>query len=247
MNSRTLRRKPVTIANSRWATYAVAGAATSLAGLATAEAEIHYSGLVSFRFTGTLHAQFPLDNGASLDFFRIDEGGGQGYAHINIPNSIGAFAGTAIGYEGSYLYVSRLNPRVQVSQLRFHNSCDTTSSSGVKCFGAIIGLEGGTSGNFQEPGRGFIGFVFNTGAGNEYGWARIKTTGKPSYEFILVDYAWADPGDSIQTGQKKSEATGQAVPISGSLSLLATGATGLKAWRQQKASRTAVAEQAPIE
>src|SRR6187401_2104071 len=69
MNSRTLRRKPVTIANSRWATYALAGAATSLAVLATAEAEIHYSGPVSFRFTGTLHAQFPLDNGASLDFF----------------------------------------------------------------------------------------------------------------------------------------------------------------------------------
>lgn len=143
MKSKTLRRKSVTIANSRWATYAVAGAATSLASLATAEAEIHYSGSVNFRFTGTLHAQFPLDNGASLDFFRIDEGGGQGYAHINIPNSIGDFAGTAIGSEGSYLYVSRLSPRVQVSQLTLRNSCDSTSSSGVRCFGAIIGLEGG--------------------------------------------------------------------------------------------------------
>ena len=182
MKSKALRRKSVTIANSRWATYAVASAATSLAGLATAEAEIHYSGPVDFRFTGTLHAQFPLDNGASLDFFRIDEGGGQGYAHINIPNSIGDFAGTAIGSEGSYLYASRLFPRVQVSQLPLHNSCDTISST-VRCFGAIIGLEGGGSGNFQEPGRGFIGFVFNAGAGKEYGWARIKTTGAPSVEF----------------------------------------------------------------
>ena len=111
MKSKALRRKSVTIANSRWATYAVAGAATSLAGLATAEAEIHYSGPVDFRFTGTLFHQFPLDNGASLSFHRIDEGGGQGYAKINIPNSIGDFAGTAIGSEGSYLYASRLFPR----------------------------------------------------------------------------------------------------------------------------------------
>ena len=235
MYSKALRRKAITIANSRWTTYAVAGAATSLAGLATAEAEIHYSGPVNFRFRGTLFHQFPLDNGASLSFHRIDEGGGQGYAKINIPNSIGDFAGTAIGYEGSYLYAARLRSRVQVSQLPLRNSCDTISST-VRCFGAIIGLEGGGSGNFQEPGRGFIGFVFNAGAGNEYGWARIKTGGAPSYNFILLDYAWADPGDAIQTGQKKSVATGQAVSKSGSLGLLATGATGLKVWRQHKAA-----------
>ena len=233
MNSKALRRQAITMANSRWTTYAVAGAASSLA-MATAEGEIHYSGPVNFRFTGTFHAQFPLDNGASLDFFRIDEGGGQGYAHINIPNSIGDFAGTAIGSEGSYLYVSRLSPRVQVSQLTLRNSCDSTSSSGVRCFGAIIGLEGGGSGNFQEPGRGFIGFVFNAGAGNEFGWARIKTTGKPGYDFILLDYAWADPGESIETGQKMSQGPAQAVSKSGSLGLLATGATGLKAWREHK-------------
>jgi hypothetical protein len=109
-----------------------------------------------------------------------------------------------------------------------------TSSFGVNCYGGIIGLEAGGSGHFLQPGRGFIGFVFNAGAGNEFGWARIKTTGAPSYEFILLDYAWADPGDSIQTGQKKSVATEQAVSRSGSLGLLATGATGLKAWRQHK-------------
>ena len=52
MKSKALRRKASTIANSRWATYAVAGAASSLA-VATAEAEIHYSGPVNFQFTGT--------------------------------------------------------------------------------------------------------------------------------------------------------------------------------------------------
>ena len=135
---------------------------------------------------------------------------------------------------------------MQVSQLRLRNSCDTISSS-FRCFGAIIGLEGGTSGNFREPGRGFIGFVFDAGPGKEYGWARIKTTGAPSYNFILIDYAWADPGDSIQTGQKKSLTTKQPVSKSGSLGLLAMRATGLKAWRQQKGGRAAVVGQAPVE
>ena len=55
------------------------------------------------------------------------------------------------------------------------------------------------------------------------------------YDFILVDYAWADPGDSIRTGQKSSQAAGQAaVSKSGSLGLLATGSIGLKALRELK-------------
>jgi hypothetical protein len=59
-----------------------------------------------------------------------------------------------------------------------------------------------------------------------------------------VDYAWADLGDSIKTGQKSSHETTEAVTKSGSLGLLATGASGLKAWRQQKAgARFSVVEQ----
>ncbi len=241
MSSKPLRRRSVTIANSRWTAYAVAGAATSLAGLATAEAEIHYSGTLNARFTGTRNMNFPLDNGAALNFLRIDEGDGKGYAHLGIPGpasstikSIGAFAGDGVGMSESGFYLSRLTDHLQVSQLRLGNSCRTTSSSSFRCYGGIIGLAGEPGGHFMEPGRGFIAFVFDAGAGNEYGWARIKTTGMPSYEFILVDYAWADPGEPIGTGQKRSQEPAQAVSKSGSLGLLATGATGLKAWRQQK-------------
>ena len=70
--------------------------------------------------------------------------------------------------------------------------------------------------------------------GNEFGWARVKTTGAEMYNFILLDYAWADPGSSIKTGQKSSQTTDQAVSKSGSLGLLATGAKGLNTWRENK-------------
>ena len=78
MNSQKSVRKSVTLPNSRWAAYAVAGAATSLAGLASAEAEIHYSGHINHRFTGSNHASFPLQDGARLVFSHQLRGSNRG-------------------------------------------------------------------------------------------------------------------------------------------------------------------------
>jgi hypothetical protein len=50
--------------------------------------------------------------------------------------------------------------------------------------------------------------------------------GSPLNSFTMVDYAWADPGETILTGQ---------IPEPGSLGLLALGALGLVAWRKQRA------------
>src|SRR5262252_3962438 len=68
MNLQRMRRKSVTFADSRWAAYAVAGLATSLAGVATTEGEIHYSGRIERHFTGDTRASFPLQDGAHLIF-----------------------------------------------------------------------------------------------------------------------------------------------------------------------------------
>jgi hypothetical protein len=239
MSLKALRRRKVRIANSRWTAYAVAGAATSLATLATAEAEIHYSGPVNFRFKGTLTHSFPLADGAVLFFAHNDLGSGNGHAHLAIGGALSSyFAGDKTqNVSSATFYFYRLGSQVNVSQQPLGHSCRRVSATygsytTTYCYGGFIGRFGG--GHFTEPGRGFIGFEFQTLAGYHNGWVRVKTSGAGAYNFIVLDYAWGDPGEPIETGQKQSQVNKQAVTKPGSLGLLATGATGLKAWRQQR-------------
>lgn len=246
MKTQNRRRKLTSIPHSRWATYAAAGAATALAYAPSAEAEIHYSGAVVHPFPGTSglsSATFPLNNAAHLFFRHFSLGNGSGSARLQVlPSngpagiSAGSIAGTFVGYGG--FYVSNLGARVNVSRLDFGAYCRFTSSgSELHCFGGTIGYFGARNGKFQEPGKGFIAFTFDTGAGPQYGWARIKTDGDPGYHFILLDYAWGDPGEKIRTGQKRSSRQASNVPVKGSLGLLAIGGLGLVAWRKQRSSR----------
>lgn len=243
MSSPKKRRKSLTLTNSRWAAYALAGTATSLAGMASAEAEIHYSGRIDHRFTGHSGATFPLENGARLAFSRQSRGSSQhGFAHLAILGSQGGplesegyFAGKPNNPTSGFgFYVYRLEAQVPISRGNMGRSCSTNSSSVHECFGATIQSWPGSYGSFTQPGRGYIAFSFDTGNGEQFGWARIKTTGVPLVNFILLDYAWADPGERIKTGQKSSKATAEAVTKKGSLGLLAVGGKGLKAWRQQR-------------
>jgi hypothetical protein len=237
------QNKSPTVSNSRWLAYAAAGAATALTGAPSAEAEIHYSGIVNYPFAGTQgvsSAYFPLNQSARL-FFQHFNIGAEGGARIEIVgpdgragDSIGGLVGSFVTYGG--FYVSNLPPRVNLSQLRFGAYCRFTSTgSELHCFGGTIGYTQRPNGKFRRPGEGFVGFTFDTGAGPQYGWARIKTSGEPKYRFILHDYAWADPGESIQTGQTSSSRQMATVPERGSLGLLALGAAGLIAWRKRRA------------
>jgi hypothetical protein len=62
------QRKSSALSTARWTSYAIAAGATAVAGTPTAEAEIHYSGLINFAFNdrlgGTETHSFPLSQGA---------------------------------------------------------------------------------------------------------------------------------------------------------------------------------------
>ena len=112
--------------------------------------------------------------------------------------------------------------------------------------------------DFQEPGTYAVGFRFDTGAGTQYGWARIKWGGCPANTFILRDYAWGDPGDQVRVGEtqlseddslliprhgkRNTRAAAElpaksdfpVAPVEGSLGLLALGAVGSQAWRKSR-------------
>src|SRR5262249_45304146 len=75
-------------------------------------------------------------------------------------------------------------------------------------------------------GIGFIGFKFNNGSGDQYGWVRIQVkpgSGYPTYNFKLIDYAYGDVGDTIGAGQKSGHDVAELESLGG----LALGAIGL--------------------
>jgi hypothetical protein len=126
------------------------------------------------------------------------------------------------GGGGSYPYVSKLAANVNPAAHGFVTGANGFFTS----FGTLAFRGGYGNDQWLDPGTGFIGFRFNTGAGVQYGWVRITMNGSPLNSFTMVDYAWADPGETILTGQ---------IPEPGSLGLLALGALGLVAWRKQRA------------
>jgi len=104
---------------------------------------------------------------------------------------------------------------------------------------------GDLQGQSGHRGIGFIGFRFNNGAGIQYGWARIKVKGGRANNFILLDYAYADPGERLTAGQtSEGTSSDEQAPDQGSLGGLALGAVGLLAWRKSRKSLTARLEDA---
>ncbi len=102
----------------------------------------------------------------------------------------------------------------------------TTSSCGGRPF----------RGQFRNDLNGFISFRFDVGNGVQYGWARVSVRGLTLANFGVLDYAYADPGEPILAGQKKSER--DAGPVAEeSLGALALGAAGLLAWRRRREER----------
>jgi hypothetical protein len=223
--------------------YVLAGLATASGGAMSAEGEIHYSGRVNYKFDkrspGTESHVFPLSQGAGL----------QGYRYVRgaVDNSAGFyFQGPVVsaGFRGPRYFSSSASalPRGElISHARF-----TRFGSGrLQDYACEFR-------DWQEPGTYYAGFRFNTGAGVQFGWVRVKWGGCSYNGFIVLDYAWGDPGDKVKTGQKQlredetqvepeADMSADGVPLSGSLGtlgLLALGAVGLRAWRKSRAGST---------
>ena len=229
------QKNSLIVSNSRWLAYAAAGAATAFAGTHAAEAEIHYSGLIKYRFNGlrSQHHSFHFLNHQALVFERNINYTGTNYSyngfndhfHINPSGSVAGFFYTC-AYSTSVASVSNLDRGDAISQRPF------VPSGGIMMTADGLGCGGAARGQFFSAGTGFIGFKFDSGQGVQYGWARIKKGPYPENQYELVDYAYADPGEPIKAGQRRS-AEAQ-IPAQGGLAMLALGAVGLMAWRRQR-------------
>jgi hypothetical protein len=227
--------KSFTVSNSRWVAYAAAGAASAFSAAPPAEAEIHYSGIkdLRFRFGRAAPKQVPLEGSAVIDF--ANGFGGYSYSAV-FGIARAAVSNQFRGYSTMfYPNVSRLASGKLVSQGPFIGY----GRHPIGILGTAYGLGAwGTGGPGGAREGGFVGFRFDNGNGKQYGWARLKLSqpreGAAS-GFILVDYAWGDPGDTVITGQTSlSGDMVDAMPDSGSLGGLAAGAAGLLAWRRRR-------------
>ena len=221
------RKQAVALGNFRWTAYATASAATALGAAPAAEGHIHYSGKINSDFRqqgfGTIHRSFALSQSKVLvfDHFAESSGSGFNYALFSMPG--GRFRGLLhANYFWNAGYIDKLRGGETVSHGPFRHGWG---------FLAQASSYAGPYSQWTEQGTGFVGFEFNTHDGTHYGWARLRVSGEPDNFFELVDYAWGDVGDAIVAGQTEDEQPAK-IPDSGSLGLLALGATGLMAWRR---------------
>jgi hypothetical protein len=244
MKKRQSHRQSPIVSHCRWLAYTTASAATALAGSHSAEAAIHYSGIldVPFRPNKDHVKTFPLDQaGDFISFQRAEVGnpffGPGDIAYFRIFGLAPAsFQANATSYR---FFVYNLPRGQNISDGYFRRQPTRYPSSG----GVLASGDFSFYSHWGHRGVGFVGFRFNGGSGIQYGWARVWVSGHPENAFRVLDYAYADPGEPITAGQRSSnemvpEETDDIVPQEGSLGALALGAAGLLAWRKSR-SRTA--------
>jgi hypothetical protein len=225
------RQQTSILSKVRWAGYAAAGAAAVLGTHESADAGIYYSGPINEYLDAsvdfiTRYDSLPIDLTGDNQADLLMMHSGSTYEQVKYGVALAntsQFAGIArlAGFKvDGYSYVSRLKFGSFVSTLAGQDRSFVN-------MGTMAYWGGYTYSQFLEPGRGYIGFSFDAGAGTQYGWLQVKMeTGVPHNAFTVVDYAYAGVGERIYAGQP--------VPEPGSLGLLATGGIGLLLWRRKR-------------
>jgi hypothetical protein len=224
---KALKHKSASIPNSRWLAYATAGAASAFACAHSAEGTIHYSGPINQVIRRTDRVTFQLDQPG--DYIRLSDRTGTFYEPY-FQFGVGGLAGASIvGFLTTFgwPFASHLKRGQLVSSGPF------IPAQTASLVAQYIGLRG----------TSYIGFKFNNGSGDQYGWVRIRTHRRFQQNFKLIDYAWGDVGDRIRAGQTSSN---EVVPEEGSLGWLAIGAAGLLVARQGSSFNRSQTSREPV-
>jgi len=226
-----LTTKSASISNSRWLAYATAGAASAFAAANSAEGTIHYSGPINRIFKECQSANFGLDRPGDFirlrhSSFLVCDTSRSGNAFFNVAGIAGA---SIAGFYDDCRYVSASN--LKRGQLISSRPFVPAQSPPWGSANLAWAYNPSCPGQFRG-GTGFIGFKFNNGSGDQYGWVRIQVQPGFShhYPFKLIDYAYGDVGDTIAAGQRSGHDVAELESLGG----LALGAIGLLAWRKSR-------------
>jgi len=224
-------RKINSLTTGRWSAYAAATVASTFAAAHSAEATIHYSGLVDQKIGGNDRATFQLDPAGGRFvvshfpfFYGSSNVSNGGVAQITVYGAESAAINAVAGacHAGGDC-VSNLERRDVISARPFVQGTGTLAWE-------YDGSQKELYGQFLKRGLGLVGFKFNNGAGDQYGWVRVRMQGGHRHLLNVVDYAYGDPGDRVLAGQ----IPGGSAPALESLGGLALGAVGLLVWRSKR-------------
>jgi hypothetical protein len=257
---RSRRVKINAIEQNRWVAYATAALASSFTfGLAdSAEARIRYSGPIDQELEGDESLKLPLGDAGMIVFEHLKHyfgyiscstssctcrpfkdqprpqteswyyDGGSALFGISAPS--GAVRGGLV--PDGEVSVSRLVKQDLISGGAFFPTGGFLVERRYRTQATYV-----DRGQFRAVGVGAIGFKFNTGAGDQYGFARVRMDGYPYYTFRVLDHAYGDPGDVVVVGRRPRSS--DSAPALESLGALALGATGLRAWRRRRGNKQA--------
>jgi len=208
-----------------------AAAATTFAAPHTAEADIHYSGAINQRIKARGSATFPLGgNGAYFQAGHFNyvggsssfSAGGVAWLYFHGAQSGAVNGATCTCKDNTEICASHLNRRDAISVRPF------AQNVGILAYDFYFNFWF-SCGNFRERGVALAGFKFNDGAGDQYGWVRVRMEGPRRNYFSVIDYAYGDPGDRVFAGQMSNNDAGPALESLGGMAL---GAAGLLSWRK---------------
>jgi hypothetical protein len=241
------------IEQNRWILYASAALASGFTfGFAdSAEARIHYSGHINQELEGDESLKLPLGDAGMIVFEHVKHYAGTTSSSSSHPHkriAPDAIRTSSYHYnDGSALFgISApsgavrggLFPDGEVSVSRLGKQDLISGGAFFPGVGFLVEASYRTQATYLDRGQflsaevGAIGFKFNTGAGDQYGWARVRMDGFPYHTFRVLDYAYGDPGDVVVVGRPPRGS--DSAPALESLGGLAIGATGLLAWRRRR-------------
>lgn len=224
--------------NTSWLAYS-AVVSSVLAMSATVDAAVIYSGVQNITLPSGNNDSVSIDiNGDAIDdltffTFNSNTSGGYGYAGV-------LAGGNGVAINGLGLIADKLDyGEIIDNRMLFVENGNEALLRSVDGSGSVNPLM-----EWGATSTGIMGAKINVGANSYFTWIRVAlTAGTSGYpdDFLIVDWAYDDTGAPILAGSALEYTppppSPSAVPLPGSLGLLAMGISGLAAFRRRKESR----------